>query len=440
MNRDIYQSLKNWKQSPRRKPLILYGARQTGKTYALLQFGKAHYEKVIYLNFEKDKQLAGYFSGSLSPAVILQFLSIHTEQKIEPHNTLIIFDEIQECSSALTSLKYFQEEANEYHIAAAGSLLGVKTRRETGFPVGKINILHLYPLSFFEFLSAAGHQSIREFLEQINNFNPLPLPLHTQLIQYLKYYLFVGGMPEAVNEFINSNDLMVVREIQDEILDNYEKDFGKHAPTTQIMKIVSVWKQVPQQLGNENKKFIFKSVRSGARGREYEEAIQWLMDAGLIHKSLNIETAKIPLEAYIKSNIFKIFMLDVGLLGAFNRLSPKTIIMDNNLFTEYKGAFTENFVAQELIASGQKLCYWTSSGKAELDFLVDVAEQIYPLEIKAGLSNKKRSLLVFGEKYKINNLCRGSLLNLKNDGKIFNYPLYLICRFPALNAMSSIAS
>ncbi|MHB1949115.1 MAG: ATP-binding protein [Gammaproteobacteria bacterium] len=436
MERDIYQSLKEWKQSARRKPLILYGARQTGKTYSLKQFGKSCYEKVVYLNFEKDAKLAGYFTDSLSPSHILQFLSIHADQKIEPQNTLIIFDEIQECPAALTSLKYFQEEANEYHIAAAGSLLGVKTKRSSGFPVGKVNILHLYPLSFFEFLTATGHQSKREFLESITEFNPIPVPLHEQLILLLKYYLFIGGMPEAVYEFTNTNDFHIVREIQNEILDNYEKDFGKHAPPAQIMKIVNVWKQIPQQLAKENKKFIFSMIRSGARARDYEEAIQWLLDAGLIYKNLNTETVKIPLSAYTKSNIFKLFLLDVGLLGALNRLSAKTIITDNMLFIEYKGSLTENYVAQELIAQGQQLCYWTSQGIAELDFLVESLEHIFPLEIKAGMSEKKRSLIVFGEKYKIDTLCRGTLRNLKHDGKIYNYPLYLIGRFPLLQQIS----
>lgn len=432
MDRDIYQLLKEWKQSARRKPLILYGARQTGKTYSLKEFGKSCYEKVIYLNFEKDTKLAGYFSDSLSPAHILQFLGIHTDQKIEPHNTLIIFDEIQECPEALTSLKYFQEEANEYHIAAAGSLLGVKTKRDSGFPVGKVNILHLYPLSFFEFLTATGHQSKREFLGSITEFNPIPAPLHEQLILLLKYYLFIGGMPEAVYEYTNTNDFQVVREVHDEILDNYEKDFGKHAPSTQIMKIVTVWKQISQQLAKENKKFIFSMIRSGARARDYEEAIQWLLDAGLIYKNLNTETVKIPLSAYAKVNIFKIFLLDVGLLGALNRLSPKTMITDNALFTEYKGSLTENYIAQELVAQGQQIYYWTSQGIAELDFLVESSEEIFPLEIKAGTSDKKRSLLTFGDKYKIDKLCRGSLRNLKHDGKIYNYPLYLIGRFPLL--------
>lgn len=432
MERNINQLLNKWKNSFRRKPLILYGARQVGKTYTLKEFGKSHYVNVAYFNFEKDRELAGYFQNSLNPMHLLQFLGIHSDQKIEPHHTLIIFDEIQECPEALTSLKYFQEEANEYHIAAAGSLLGVKTKRDSGFPVGKVNILHLYPLSFFEFLTATGHQSKREYLESITDFNPIPTPLHEQLIQILKIYFFVGGMPEAVYEYTHTNDFQVVRDVQNEILDNYEKDFGKHAPPMQIMKITTVWKQISQQLAKENKKFIFSLIRSGARAREYEEAIQWLLDAGLIHKSINTETVKLPLSTYAKTNIFKLFLLDIGLLGALNRLSPKTMITDNILFTEYKGSLTENYVAQEFITHQHVLYYWTSQGVAELDFLVEFSEQIFPLEIKAGISDKKRSLIAFGEKYKSEKLYRGTLRNLKQDGKIFNYPLYLIGRFPLI--------
>lgn len=432
MNRDIYKKLKEWKNSSRRKPLILYGARQTGKTYALQHFGKTDYQNVVYFNFEKDQRLSGYFSGSLNPNSILQFLAIHADQKIEPEKSLIIFDEIQECPQALTSLKYFNEEANQYHVVAAGSLLGVKTSKGHGFPVGKVNFLHLYPLSFFEFLDATGHELKRKFLDEYMLFEPLPEPLHEELIRLLKYYFYIGGMPEAVKEYVKNRDLNAVREVQLEILDAYDRDFGKHAPSNQVMKIVTVWKQVSQQLAKENKKFIFSAIRHSARARDYEEAIQWLIDAGLIYKNYHVGTVKIPLHAYADTQIFKLLMLDVGLLGAFNQLTSKTLIEDNVLFTEYKGSLTENFVAQELKTYQKDLYYWTSSGIAELDFLVDQENHLYPLEVKSGLSQKKRSLLVFGEKYKIHNLARAGLRNLKHDGHIFNYPLYMVCRFPEL--------
>ena len=313
MKRDIYQALEEWKQSTRRKPLVLNGARQVGKTYSLKHFGKTSYEKMAYLNFEKDEKLAQYFEGTLDPKQLIKFISIHTEIEIEPHNTLLIFDEIQNCPKALNSLKYFCEEANEYHVVAAGSLLGVKTAGEKGFPVGKVNFLHLYPLTFFEFLSALGQEKTRQFLEEYHTYEPIPNPMHEKLIQLLKFYFFIGGMPEAVAEYAKTEKLNVVREIQLEILNAYERDFAKHAPPHEIMKITTVWKQVHRQLAKENKKFIFAAIRKSARGRDYEEAIQWLSDAGLIHKSYLVESPKFPLSAYADNNIFKIFLARRGI-------------------------------------------------------------------------------------------------------------------------------
>lgn len=434
MKRDIYKLLEEWKQSKRRKPLILNGARQVGKTYALKHFGKTSYEKMAYLNFEKDEKLGQYFEGTLDPKQIIKIISIHTEIDIEPNNTLLIFDEIQNCPKALNSLKYFCEEANEYHVAAAGSLLGVKTAGEKGFPVGKVNFLHLYPLTFFEFLSAIGQEKTRGFLEEYHTYNPIPNPMHEKLIDLLKIYFFIGGMPEAVAEYAKTEKLNVVREIQLEILNAYEKDFAKHAPTHEIMKITTVWKQIHRQLAKENKKFIFAAIRKSARGRDYEEAIQWLSDAGLIHKSYLVESPKFPLSAYADNNIFKIFLADVGLLGAQSNLSPQVIIEGNLLFTEFKGALTENYVAQELIATKHKQpYYWTSEGTAEIDFLIEEDHTIYPLEVKAGTSQKKKSLLVYEEKCAPSKLIRATTMNLKHDGDIYNYPLYLISRFPLSN-------
>ena len=431
MKRDIYTSLAEWKQSGRRKPLIVNGARQVGKTHALKYFGKSSYQRVAYLNFEKNEKLAGYFEGALDPKKLIQILSIHLEMEIEPGNTLLIFDEIQECPRALNSLKYFCEDANEYHIAAAGSLLGVKTSHEEGFPVGKVNFLDLHPLSFFEFLSACGSEKLRLYLEQIEAFEPIPTPLHDQLISLMKLYHFIGGMPEAVAEYVQHENIQTVREIHLEILSAYEKDFAKHAPASEIMKITTIWNQVHRQLAKENKKFIFSAIRESARGREYEEAIQWLVDAGLIYKSHLVETPKFPLSAYADPHAFKLFLLDVGLLGARCHLSSHAIIDGDLLFTEFKGALTENFVAQELIAAGRKdLYYWTSGATAELDFLIETDHSIYPLEVKAGANQKKKSLLVYGERHPDAILSRTTLLNLKQDGKIHNYPLYLVSRLP----------
>lgn len=427
MLRDIFYKLDAWKRSTRRKPLILNGARQVGKTYSLKYFGTATYKNVAYLNFEKDPKLHQFFEGTLDPKQLLKILSIHTDIDIEPNNTLLIFDEIQECPKALNSLKYFCEEANEYHIAAAGSLLGVKIAREKGFPVGKVNFLHMYPMSFYEFLTALGHNKSRRFIQEYDAFEPLPNPIHEELINFLKLYFFIGGMPEAVAEYVKNEKLNIVREVQLEILNAYEKDFAKHCPPTEMMKITTVWKQVHQQLAKENKKFIFAAIRKSARGRDYEEAIQWLADAGLIHKSFLVESPKFPLSAYANNHIFKIFLLDVGLLGAQSNLSAKAVIEGNVLFSEFKGALTENFVAQELIVSKQReMHYWSSQGTAEVDFLIEDDHAIYPLEIKAGTSSHKKSLLIYNQKYTPSKLFRGSLMNLKHDGNVYNYPLYMI--------------
>ncbi len=433
MKRDIYKQLEEWKASGRRKPLILNGARQVGKTYALKHFGKTSYEKMVVLNFEKNDNLAAYFNNTLDPKELIKVLSIYTGVDIEPHNTLIVFDEVQDCPNALNSLKYFCEEAPEYHVAAAGSLLGVKIAKGKGFPVGKVNFLNLYPLTFFEFLSATGHEKYREMLEECTVFNPFALPLHDKLVDFLKLYFFIGGMPEAVAVYVKTENLNTVREVQLEILSAYERDFSKHAPLHQVMKITTVWKQVHRQLAKENKKFIFSAIRESARGRDYEEAIQWLCDAGLLHKSFLVETPKFPLSAYADSNAFKLFLSDVGLLGAQSSLSPKIVIEGNEMFTEFKGSLTENYIAQELVATRQKdLYYWTSQGTAEVDFLVEGDHHIFPLEVKAGTNQQKKSLIVYGTKYASSKLSRTTLMNLKHDGNIYNFPLYMICRFPEL--------
>lgn len=429
MERDIYHRLDEWKQSARRKPLIIHGARQVGKTYALKHFGHASYQKIAYLNFEKEQKLGQFFEGTLDPKQLIKILSIHTEIEIEPNNTLLILDEIQECPRALNSLKYFCEEANDYHVVAAGSLLGVKLAREKGFPVGKVNFLHMYPLTFFEFLSALDQSQTRRFLEEYQTFDPLPNPIHEKLIDLLKIYLFVGGMPEAVAEYAKSERLTVVRDIQMEILEAYERDFAKHAPSSEVMKIIAVWGQVHRQLARENKKFLFSAIRKSVRSREYAESIQWLVDAGLIHKSHRVEAPKFPLSAYANEDFFKIFLMDVGLLGAQSGLSPQTIIDGDALFMEFKGALTENYVAQELIAHGVPgIYYWVSEGIAEVDFLIEEDHQICPLEVKAGASQKKKSLLVYGKKYAPSKLLRSGTMNLKHDGELYNYPLYLVSR------------
>lgn len=432
MKRHLYSKLLNWKQAKNRKPLVLRGARQVGKTHLLKLFGQETYDTCIYLNFEEDPKLADFFSGKLKPIVILESISAYIEKDIHPENTLLILDEIQECPTALNSLKYFQEEANEYHIATAGSLLGIKLANAKGFPVGKVNFLDLYPLSFFEFLEAIGKTKLQQFLLNIKEIAPIPEPLHEELTQLLKKYMYIGGMPEAVAEYVETDSLLSIKPIQKAILDAYELDFAKHAPKDQIMKISEVWKSIPNQLAKENKKFIFSAIRQGARGREYETAIQWLADAGLIHKSYQISVPKLPLSGYSNKDIFKIFLLDVGLLSAMSNISVKSVVEERGLFSEFYGAFTENFVAEALSAEHHNLYYWTSSGTAEVDFVIEQDLNVYPLEVKSGESTKKKSLLVYNEKYQPKISLRTSLMNLKKDGSIVNIPLYLIGRLAEL--------
>lgn len=420
------EKLCDWKAQITRKPLVLMGARQVGKTFILKKFGEQEYKNTVYLNFEDNPKLCKLFEAGLNPQVILRALSIEMDSEIVAGKTLIIFDEVQECPNALNSLKYFCENTPEQHIIAAGSLLGVKLSNQKGFPVGKVQFLTLYPLSFLEFLEALKQDRLIAFLKELSSVEPLPENLHEKLLGLFREYLFVGGMPEAVAKYANNQDLSKVREIQEAILNAYRLDFAKHAPKDQIMKINQVWASIPNQLAKENKKFIYSALRTGARAKEFEVALQWLIEAGLIHKVSHISVPKIPLTAYGDSNAFKIYLLDIGLLGAMSQLSAKTLLYDNELFQEFRGAITENFVAQELVHSHYHLFYWTSEGSAEVDFVIENEGYIYPLEVKSGNSSKKKSLRIYGDLYKPNLLIRTSPMNLKKDGDVLNCPLYLI--------------
>lgn len=425
MNRFSLQKLLTWKQSKRRKPLVLRGARQVGKTHLLKQFGEKEYAELAYFNFEEDRGLDELFATVLTPKVLIEKLGIYRGKKIFPETTLIFLDEIQEARHALNSLKYFAEDANDYHIVSAGSLLGIQLSKYQSFPVGKVNLMSLYPLCFSEFLLATGRESLFQLLEEIKSLEPLSSSFHQQLLDLIRIYLFVGGMPEAVHSYVTEGDFSVVREIQREILDTYLLDFSKHASPSDVLKITHLWQAVPSQLAKENKKFVFSAIQKSARAKGYEQALQWLLDAGLVHKSRNVSTPRLPLEGYCDNSSFKLFLLDVGLLGKMMNLSGSTILEGNKLFTEFKGALTENFVAQELVAHlEQPLYYWTSLGTAELDFLIQLDEHIFPLEVKAGTDNRKKSLRVYAEKYHPQAICRVSLLGLKRDGGIWNIPLY----------------
>lgn len=426
MKRKIVKSLTEWKLSPKRKPLVLLGARQVGKTTILKQFGKDAYENLIYLNFEESPELRLLFEKSLQPKKLLEAMSIETNTKIVPEKTLIILDEVQECPSALNSLKYFCESAKEYPICAAGSLLGVKLKNQKGFPVGKVNFLEMNPMSFLEFLEANNEILLKNYVEDLSAVEPLPPILHEKLIEYLKYYFYVGGMPEAVAEYIQSHDLNQVRNIQKDILLAYHLDFAKHAPPEILMKINQVWGAVPHQLGKENKKFIFSAIRKGARARDFETAVQWLLEAGLLHKVCNISTPKLPLDAYAEKDFFKLYLLDVGLLGAMSDLSAKVLLQNGALFQEFKGSLTENYVMQAMNEEQFGHYYWSSEGTAELDGVLNYESEIFPLEIKSGFTGKKKSLNVYVEKYKPRFAIRTSPMNLKKDGNILNCPLYLV--------------
>jgi hypothetical protein len=430
MKRDIYQELILWKRDKYRKPLVLRGARQVGKTYILSEFAK-EYENKLYINFEEMPEAIAIFEGNLSPDNIINRLQIQFKVSIEPKKTLLIFDEIQECPGALNSLKYFNEEANDYHVVSAGSLLGVKLNRTKGFPVGKVDFLDLKPLSFFEFLEAMGEGRLRKMLEEIDKFEPINEALHQKSIDLLKQYFIVGGMPEAIEVYAKEKDFGKVRKVQKSILDAYALDFAKHAEPGDVMKIMSIWESIPNQLAKENKKFIFSAISKSTRAREYESSIQWLVDAGLIYKVFNVSTPKIPLDNYADKNAYKIYALDVGLLGYMSRLPVNVILQQHQLFVEFKGALTENFVVQELMARRfDKMYYWTSEGTAEVDFVLPHELDIYPLEVKSGISGHKKSLLVYDKKYHPKVLSRANLMNLKQDGSVCNYPLYLVSLFP----------
>jgi len=439
MKRDIYTKLLSWKLSARRKPLLLQGARQTGKTFVLKEFGLHEYANTVYCNFEEDPALDRFFQRDLNPERILTELAIYMNREIRPEVDLVIFDEIQVSNRALNSMKYFAEQKTDVHLAAAGSLLGVKMSGPGSFPVGKVNFLQLYPMTFLEFLTAMGESRYRELLERVDTFVPLTEAFHLHLIDLLRQYYFVGGMPEAVKHFVEGGKAPEIREIQIEINKSYVLDFAKHAPAADIPKLSRIWESIPSHLGKENKKFVFSAVKKGARGRAYEYALTWLEDAGLIHRVYAVETAKHPLKYYADTGCFKVYALDVGLLGAIARSPVELLAQGERLFNEYEGAFVENYVAQHLVSDlPQSLYYWRSKGgKAEIDFLCEFADRVCPLEVKAGINPKSKSLKSYDLQFKPSRLARTNLLNFKKDDKICNLPLYAISLLPRLLSMAA---
>ena len=407
--------------------MLLQGARQVGKTYLVNEFAKQEYKQSVYLNFEQDPALKTLFNSSLHAKNILENISLYIGEKIEPENTLIFFDEVQVCPEAITSLKYFYEQAPEYHIIAAGSLLGVSVGLHKSFPVGKVNFLTLYPMNFYEYLLALNENLLAEKLMSIGKIEPLPEALHTKLLNLYKKFLFLGGMPEVLKSFLNTNDIALSRKIQKEILEAYKRDFSKYTGNKDSVKISEVWRSVPYQLAKENKKFKYKDVSKRGRASSYEQIIQWLSNAGLVHIAYNTSTPKMPLMGYVNYSKFKIYLLDTGLLGAMLNLSSSIILQLNALFQEYNGAFIENFVACEFVSNGNKdLVYWTSKSDAEVDFIFQYKGEIFPVEVKSGMNKNIKSLRSYSEKYKPKLLVRTSPRNFIRDKDFINIPLYAI--------------
>ena len=426
MYRIAIEKLYKWKNSKRRKPLIIEGARQVGKTWLMKEFGKQAYADTVYINFDSNSRMADLFSADLDTDRLIMGLELYAGRKINSENTLLIFDEVQEVPRALASLKYFYENAPQYHIVCAGSLLGIALHPGTSFPVGKVDFLKLQPLSFSEFLMATGNERFAELLkkkdyEMITSFKQT-------YIDALKHYYFVGGMPEAVQSFAENKDFNEVRAIQKRILVAYEQDFSKHAPNEIVPKIRMLWNSIPSQLARENKKFIYGLVREGGRAREYETAIMWLSDCGLVHKVSRVNAAGIPLKAYVDLKAFKLFIVDVGLLGCMTGLRQRTLLDGDDLFVEFKGALTEQYVCQQLkTIEDLGVYYYTNDrGSCEIDFVVDTDEQIVPIEVKAEINLRAKSLKTYRERFEPELSVRTSMADYKKEDWLLNLPLYAI--------------
>ena len=424
MKRIAYEGLLKWKSKQNRKPLLIKGARQVGKTWLMKEFGKNEYESVAYINFEKATQLANLFEADFDIPRILRSVQLITGIVPKPGETLIIFDEIQSVKRGLLSLKYFYEDAPEYHIIAAGSLLGLSIHKDDSFPVGKVDFLELYPLSYEEFIVALGKNSLLDALHRRDW--ELTKAFKSNYIELLKQYYYIGGMPEVVKSFIQNNDYNEVREIQNSILESYNNDFSKHSPIEIGPRIKMIWNSIPSQLAKENRKFIYGAVKSGGRAKEFEVAITWLEDAGLIHKVSRVSNASLPLEGFVDIGAFKLFMVDIGLLGAKSGLDAKTIIEGNTIFGQYKGALTEQYVLQQLKCStGIEIYYWSSEqGIAEIDFLIQTGGKVIPIEVKAQENLKAKSLKSFRDKFHPELSIRTSMSDFREEETLTNLPLY----------------
>ena len=426
MYRIAIEKLYRWKESRRRKPLIIQGARQVGKTWLMKEFGRSAYRDMIYINFDSNSRMAELFASDLNTDRLIMGIELYAGKKIDPDSTLLIFDEVQEVPRALSSLKYFYENAPQYHIICAGSLLGIALHEGTSFPVGKVDFLELYPLSFREFLMAVTGIQFAKLLDS-QDYKMITSFKQTY-IEALKQYYFIGGMPEAVENFTEERDFYEVREVQKRILEAYEQDFSKHAPLEIVPKIRMVWNSIPSQLAKENKKFLYGLVREGGRAKEYETAIMWLCDCGLVYKIERVKGGGIPLKAYVDQKAFKLFVVDVGLLGCMMGLSPKILLDGNDLFTEFKGALTEQYVCQQLkTLENLSIYYYTNDrGSCEVDFVVDTGERTVPVEVKAEVNLKAKSLKTYYEKYQPEISIRTSMADYRPEEWLMNLPLYAI--------------
>ena len=426
MQRKLMDRLVGWKGSERRKPLIVNGARQVGKTWILKELGRLHFESVAYVSLDKDERARRFFEPDLDPRRIVSSLSLHLDMDIDPGRTLVVLDEIQSCPAAITSLKYFCEDAQEYHVAAAGSLLGISATHGTGFPVGKVSTLNLFPLSFTEFLCATGSGRYAELVERGDH--AMMDTFSDKLKELLRTYYIVGGMPEAVNAYIGTADVRDARGVQDQILTDYTSDFAKHVPANLLARTMLAWDSIPKHLSKENKKFVFGQVRKGARAADFEESLRWLEQAGLVTKVPRVGKPGMPLKAYRDQNAFKVFMLDIGLLGAMSGLSPAAMVDGGGIFTEFKGALTEQYVCQQLVSDcGLAPYYWSAENSSgEIDFLVQAGANVYPIEVKAEENLRAKSLRAFNGRYEGMSPRRFSMSGFRDQGWMRNIPLYAI--------------
>lgn len=425
MKRNAIKELYEWKENHDRKPLVILGARQVGKTWLMKEFGKEAYKKCAYVNFEDNDDLRGMFEHDFDIQRIIANLQWATDVTID-EDTLVILDEIQEAPRGITALKYFQEKAPQYHVIAAGSLLGIAMHKNDSFPVGKVDFMHLYPLSFYEFLNAIGEKKMVDLL-QAKDWTMLTM-VRAKFEERLRQYYFVGGMPAAVLAFVNDGDLNKVRTIQKSIIEAYERDFSKHAPAIEVPRIRMVWHSIPSQLSKENRKFIYGMIKEGARAKDFELAIEWLKDAGLIYKVNRCKKAQLPLAAYEDFSAFKMFLSDIGLMGAMSNIPVQSLLNGNMLFSDFKGALTEQFVLQQMKTNQSlSIYYWSAdNSRGEIDFLVQQEEKVIPIEVKAEENLQAKSLRMFVERNPGLKGCRFSMSPYREQDWLVNYPLYSV--------------